>query len=55
MPLDQTLPLVSIAIPAYNSEKYLAETLNSALSQTYPNIEIVISDEKSKDRTGRDR
>lgn len=45
------LPLVSIAIPAYNSEKYLAETLQSFLDQTYPNTEICISDDCSKDRT----
>jgi len=45
------MPLVSISIPSYNSEKYLAETIQSALNQTYPNIEIVISDDKSKDRT----
>ena len=44
-------PLVSIAIPAYNSEKYLAETLRSALNQTHPNIEVVISDDHSTDKT----
>ena len=45
------MPLVSIAIPSYNGEKYIAETIQSALNQTYPNIEVVISDDNSKDRT----
>jgi glycosyltransferase involved in cell wall biosynthesis len=35
-------PLVSITIPVYNGEKYLRETIKSALAQTYRNIEIVI-------------
>ncbi|MDE2336506.1 MAG: glycosyltransferase [Alphaproteobacteria bacterium] len=43
--------LVTIAIPAYNSEKYLAPALQSCLDQTWPNIEVVISDDQSKDRT----
>lgn len=48
---DMSQPLVSIAIPAYNSEKYLAPALQSCLDQTYPNIEVVISDDQSKDGT----
>ena len=46
-----TLPLVSICIPTYNGEKYIEEALNSALRQTYKNIEIVISDDNSCDST----
>lgn len=45
------LPLVSICIPTYNSEKYLEETLNSIISQTYHNIEIIIGDNGSSDNT----
>ncbi len=41
------LPLVSILIPAYNQTEYLKEALESAINQTYPNIEIIIGDDSS--------
>jgi glycosyltransferase involved in cell wall biosynthesis len=45
-------PLVTIAIPTYNrAESYFPSTLRSALSQTYSNTEIVVSDNCSTDRT----
>jgi len=44
-------PLVSILIPCYNSEKWLAETLESALAQTWQNIEIIIVDDGSTDNS----
>lgn len=44
-------PLVSICIPTYNGAKYLEETLNCAINQTYPNIEIIITDDQSTDNT----
>lgn len=46
-----SLPLVSICIPTYNGERFIAEAMNSAISQTYTNIEIVVSDDASKDTT----
>ncbi|MEG4807419.1 glycosyltransferase [Microcoleus sp. F8-D3] len=44
-------PLVSICIPTYNGEAFIAETIKSALAQTYPNIELIISDDGSTDST----
>ena len=44
-------PRVSIGIPVFNGERYLAETLDSILCQTYTDIEIVISDNGSTDST----
>jgi glycosyltransferase involved in cell wall biosynthesis len=43
--------LVSIIIPAFNSEKYIGETIQSALDQTWKNIEIIIVDDGSTDGT----
>ena len=42
-------PLVSIVIPVYNGSKYLGEAIDSALEQTYKNIEIVVINDGSKD------
>jgi glycosyltransferase involved in cell wall biosynthesis len=44
-------PLVSICIPTYNSERYISLTLESILSQTYKNLEIIVSDNCSTDNT----
>ena len=49
--INNKLPLVSICIPTYNGAKYIVETLESALSQTYQNIEILICDDNSTDDT----
>ena len=43
--------LVSILIPAYNAEPWIAETIRSALGQTWPHKEIIIVDDGSKDGT----
>lgn len=44
-------PLLSIGVPVYNGERYLAEALDSALRQEYAPLEIVISDNASTDST----
>jgi glycosyltransferase involved in cell wall biosynthesis len=49
--MSAATPLVSILIPTYNRPHYLAQALKSALAQTYPNIEIIISDNSDNDNT----
>jgi glycosyltransferase involved in cell wall biosynthesis len=44
-------PLVSILIPAHNAERWIADTIQSALGQTWPNKEIIVVDDGSADRT----
>ena len=44
-------PLVSILIPAYNAEPWIADTLRSALAQTWAGKEIIIVDDGSRDQT----
>lgn len=43
--------LVSIGMPIYNAEEYLPLALDSLLAQDYPNFELIVSDNASKDRT----
>lgn len=42
---------VSVIIPTYNSEKYVAKAIESALQQTYPNVEVIVVDDASQDGT----
>lgn len=44
-------PLVSIGMPIYNEERHLHDALNSLLAQDYANVELIISDNASEDRT----
>ncbi len=44
-------PLVSVCIPVYNGEKYIEETIRSVLNQDFVNIEVVIQENASSDRT----
>ncbi|MFM9267852.1 glycosyltransferase [Tychonema sp. BBK16] len=48
---ETTQPLVSICIPTYNGAAFIGEAIESALAQTYPNLEVIISDDGSTDAT----
>src|SRR5262245_65331393 len=45
-------PLVSIGLPVYNSERFVAKSIETLLAQTFEDFRIVISDNASTDRTG---
>ena len=49
--MKNNLPLISILIPVYNREKYILETVSSALSQDYLNFEVIVIDNNSTDNT----
>ena len=51
MPVHE--PLVSVVIPCYNAERFLAETIESALAQTYRPIEVIVVDDGSSDNTAQ--
>lgn len=45
------LPLVSVSMPAFNAEHYIAEAIESILSQSYKNFELIVCDDGSSDNT----
>jgi glycosyltransferase involved in cell wall biosynthesis len=45
-------PLVSVIVPIYNVENYLNECANSIINQTYKNLEIILVNDKSSDKSG---
>ena len=49
--MPKTQPLVSIIMPSYNSEGSILESIQSVLSQTYKNWELIIVDDRSTDNT----
>jgi len=44
-------PLVSVVIPTYNMSKYIAESVNSVLTQTYRHLDVIVIDDGSDDNT----
>ena len=44
-------PLLTFAVGAYNQERFIREAVESAFAQTYSPLEIVLSDDCSRDRT----
>ena len=45
--------MISVIVPAFNVESEIANTLNSILKQTYSEIEIIVIDDGTTDKTGR--
>jgi glycosyltransferase involved in cell wall biosynthesis len=49
---ESQMPLVSIIIPVYNTQKYIHECIDSVINQTYKSIEIIIVNDGSTDKSG---
>ncbi len=50
---DQRSSRISIIVPVYNVENYLAKCLGSLVNQTHQNVEILVINDGSKDNSGR--
>lgn len=48
----KTAPRVSVVMPAYNHERFVAAAMDSVLTQSFPDLELIVIDDGSTDRTG---
>jgi len=51
--MNLTMPKISVLVPVYNVENYISKCLDSIINQTYKNLEIIIVDDGSVDKSGR--
>ena len=49
--MNQNIPRVSVGMPVYNGERFIAQAIESILSQTFRDLELIISDNASTDAT----
>ena len=49
----KTIPAISVIIPMYNAEKYIGQLLDSILAQTFPDYEVIVVDDCSKDDSAK--
>ena len=50
--MSRNVPRVSIGLPVNNGENYIRDAIDSIFSQSFSNLEVIISDNASTDRTG---
>lgn len=53
--VDEFAPRISVVVPVYNGANYLAEAIDSALAQTYPDVEVLVIDDGSRDNGQTER
>jgi len=49
--VDRAMPKVSVIVPVYNVEKYILKCLESLAAQTFPDYEVIIVNDGTKDRS----